>query len=117
VQKYIFLALDLSKRGLTREMEKGPQNDYKVSLSIRRKTPKNESSEEVLLYAQYKMFVDVLQDEMHMKYDLRPRKRVVNPDNQLQPKNVSSSISLDKVKELNNTIKTKEVGESLKTRN
>ena len=58
------------------------QNDYEDSLNIRRKTPKNESSEEALLPAQYKMFFDTLQDKMHRKYDLMPRQRIVNQDNQ-----------------------------------
>jgi len=42
------------------------------------KTPKNESNEEVLFSAQYKMFVDALQDEMHKKYDLIKREIVFN---------------------------------------
>ena len=48
--------------------------------------------------AQYKMFVDALQDEMHWKYDLVPRQRVVNQDNQPHPKNLSPSLPMDKVK-------------------
>ena len=74
------------------------QNDYEDSLDIRRKTPKNKSSEDVSLFAQYKMFVDALQEEMHGKYDLVPRQRVVNQDNQPHPKNLSPSLPMDKVK-------------------
>jgi hypothetical protein len=89
-------------------------NDYEDSLSIRKKTPKKESSEEVLFFSQYRMFVDALKAEMHRKYDLRPRQRVFNHKIQTYPKNLSSSIYMDKVKELKNTINTKEVGETLK---
>ena len=74
------------------------QNDYEDSLDIRRKTPENKSSEDVSLSAQYKMFVDALQEEMHRKYDLVPRKRVVNRDNQPHPTNLSPSLPMDKVK-------------------
>ena len=73
-------------------------NDYEDSLDIRRKTPRNKSSEDVSLSAQYKMFVDALQEEMHGKYDLVPRQRVVKQDNQPHPTNLSPSLPMDKVK-------------------
>jgi hypothetical protein len=74
------------------------QNDYEDSLDIRRKTPKNKSSEDVSLSAQYKMFVDALQEEMHRKYDLVSRQTVVNQDNQPHPMNLSPSLPMDKLK-------------------
>jgi hypothetical protein len=51
------------------------QDDYEYSLNTRKQTPKGESNKEILSSVQYRMFVDALQDEMHMKYDLRPRKK------------------------------------------
>jgi hypothetical protein len=57
------------------------------------------------------MFVDALQVDIYTKYDLRPRHKEANEDNQPQLKNSIPSLSMDKVKELKNIIKTKEVGE------
>jgi len=51
---------------------------------------------------------------MHRKYDLRPRKKVVNQDSHPKPKKSNPSLSMDKVKKLKNTIKVKEVGETSK---
>jgi hypothetical protein len=49
------------------------QYDYEYSLNNRKQIPKSESNKEVLSSVQYRMFVDALQDEMHKKYDLKPR--------------------------------------------
>jgi hypothetical protein len=48
------------------------------------------------------MFVDALQAEMHKKYDLGPRQKAANHDNQPHPKNPIPSIFKDKVKEITN---------------
>jgi hypothetical protein len=53
------------------------------------KTPKNGSNEEVLSSVQYMMFVDALQAEMHRKYDLIPRQKAFNQDNQPQLKKLA----------------------------
>jgi len=47
---------------------------------------------------------------MHRKYDLIPIQKVVNEDSHPQPKKLNPSLYMDKVKELKNIIKTKEVG-------
>jgi len=76
------------------------QYDYEYSLNNRKQIPKNESSIKVLSYVRYRMFVDALQAEMHKKYDLKPRQKVANQDNQSHPRKPSSSLSINKFKEL-----------------
>jgi hypothetical protein len=53
---------------------------------------------------------------MHRKYDLRPIQRNANHEIYSQPKNLTPSISMDKVKELKNSIKPNEVGETSRTK-
>jgi hypothetical protein len=68
-----------------------PQTNYEDCLNHRKQNPKNEPKQETLSFIQYRMFVDALQNEMHKKYDLRPRKKEVIQDSQPHPKNPSPS--------------------------
>jgi hypothetical protein len=54
------------------------QDEYEDSLNNSKQIPRSESNKEVLSSVQYRMFADALQDEMHKKYDLRPRHKATN---------------------------------------
>jgi hypothetical protein len=52
------------------------QNDFKNPLNPKRQVPNNELSQESFSSSQYRRFFYALQEEMHKKYDLKPRKNV-----------------------------------------
>jgi hypothetical protein len=56
------------------------QDDCEDSLNSKNKIPISESNKEVFSFVQYRMFVDALQADMHMKCDLRPRKKETKQD-------------------------------------
>jgi hypothetical protein len=62
--------------------------------------PNSHPNKGSLSSVQYILLVDALQEEMHKKYDLRPRQKTNVVDSQPQAKKVGPKLSKDKDKEV-----------------
>jgi hypothetical protein len=66
---------------------------YEDSLSIKKQIPKSGSNGEVFSSTQYMIFFYALKDEMHKKYDIRPRNKSIYRYNQPKTKKFKPSLS------------------------
>jgi hypothetical protein len=90
------------------------QNDYENFLNPRRQILKSYLSQESLSPSQYKVFFGSLQEDMHKKYDLRAKKKVVGKDSQVKHKKSPSNEPTYKAKEVLNTTKKNDVLDPMK---